>query len=311
MRFHLELEKISFRGAERPRDPVLWPVWFAVDDAALRSLAGDPTADPVHSPGPIRPPARGAISRWDRAVSANALPPEHALVGFGLLLTAGGLESAPVWDAYQELADLLHALALTETARAAHFLPLLEAFGAEEAKAEADRAALLAALREGLSPEALRRTVDAGLRERLGALRGVGHMLGRLLPEASPTPRAAAEAAVLAGLRARDITASLPETGRPGPGPEGTPAGARPEPPFPIPGPLLPGGLPPGAGRIPVPGPAGIGDLPDGTVVAGTVQAWRTGDLPPGRTTRIDRPLPALRTMRASLALSGSIHRED
>ena len=88
MRIRLSLDGVWSRGAERLREPLLWPVWFAVEDAALRTLAGDlRAADVLYAPGPV---AAEQLTPWERRLQLQALPPERALLGLALLYSEGG-----------------------------------------------------------------------------------------------------------------------------------------------------------------------------------------------------------------------------
>jgi hypothetical protein len=303
MRFHLELDRVSLRGTERLRDQVVWPAWFAVDDSALRYLAGDASVTGVvQTPGPRVHWTKAGIASWDRTISTNAFPAEDALVGFGLLLSTGGTDSAPVWETYQELGALLHAFALSKVARSSQIAALLAAFGGATTAGATDDKALLAQLREGIGLCDLQKVIDGDLLAGIAALRGIGQVLGGLLPGPSHSIRNVdlaadrmAAAAELVRPTVRELADSLAESGvRASPSAD-DPARLRPELPFREAGPAALGG---------------ISNLPVGTIVAATVQAWRLSDLPPGRPLSIDRPLRVLGPMRASLVLHGSIHKE-
>src|SRR5215470_11281858 len=70
VRLSLGLEVVQ-SGGEPVIEPLYWPVYFAVDDLALRFLAGDvASADWLHAPGPL---VRGVAPSWRRDVAARGI----------------------------------------------------------------------------------------------------------------------------------------------------------------------------------------------------------------------------------------------
>jgi hypothetical protein len=131
-------------------EPLYWPVYFAVDDPALRFLAGNAaSADWLHAPGPL--PA-GDAPAWSHDVAASGMA-GPGYFGFGLLVSDGGASDETTQSAYEELLATLHTLALDHVAHASGLGVMVGALGSDDivgVECELDR------LRDGLDPDELR-----------------------------------------------------------------------------------------------------------------------------------------------------------
>lgn len=123
MRVTLELDGVQVRGADALRQPLVWPVWFAIDGDTMRALLGDVTATvAVHAPGPQ---AGGAPLAWDRTLAPSGLPDTVAGVGLALLYTEGGATAETARAQYAGLATRVRSLALAAAAEASGLAPLV------------------------------------------------------------------------------------------------------------------------------------------------------------------------------------------
>lgn len=330
MRVSLQLDGVLSRGTEQVPQPMVWPAYFTVDDRALGHLTGDPyAADFVHAPGPQQP--EGALS-WQRDLQAAMVPREQALVGLGLMYTAGGADLDATWSAYQDMVRRVRAVALREAVRAAGLGPLLVGFGAAWQPAwldESEHARMRQQLSRGFDPQDLSLDDEPALLDGLGAFATLADVMRQRL---SPAPVGAAperdvtleRSGFAAGLRLRDLDLSairtrLQSVVQPPPAPPAMPPTPQPPlrvplpplrpGPFRPPGPIHPGPLNPGPVAPAPPAPT-LAQLAPGTVVAMTVQAWNAQALDAGAPTVLDRALPARNTLRASLTLSGRLTRE-
>ena len=131
-------------------EPRYWPVYFAVDDPALRFLAGDAASvDWLHAPGPLR---RGETPAWRHEVAASGIA-GASYFGFGLLVSDGGTADETTQSSYEELLATLHTLALDHVAHGSGLGVMVGALGTGDivgVECELDR------LRDGLDPDELR-----------------------------------------------------------------------------------------------------------------------------------------------------------
>jgi hypothetical protein len=320
MRVTLELDGVQVRGADALRQPLVWPVWFAVDGEAMRALLGDVTATvPVHAPGPQ---AGSAPLAWDRTLVPSGLPEAAAGVGLALLYTEGGASDATARTQYAALADRVRAIALDAAATASGLAPLLGLRGGT-------RAVDLAALTAGVELEPSARTDpdddsdtddahDSTFTHGAAAHEAFAHVATLLARVAPGAP------VMHTDVTRPTIVAPLPEVPAP-------PAPTRPTVPglVTLPGAVRDGVLRPdalrpevlrpevlGSGRVVRP-PAGAAARPalaEGTVAASFVQFWPASVVAAREVADIRRALPtrlALRdSLRAALTLSGRVRRE-
>lgn len=154
--------------------PLYWPVYFAVDDPAVRFLAGDvASSDWIHAPGALN---KGELPAWSREVAVSGVAGPGYL-GFGLLYSDGGAGDDGMQSAYEELAATLHTLALDQVARASGLGVMLGAFGSTSFDKGRDGDSPLERLREGLDPEELSKEIDQGLVTGIEAFRAVHESL--------------------------------------------------------------------------------------------------------------------------------------
>ena len=261
MRLILELDGVQARGRERPSEPLTWPVFFAVDDATLLSLAGNlDTPGWLHAPGPQ---PDGAALSWQRQLSPSGMPAGQSRFGYGLLYSAGGAKEASTQAAYQDLVATVHALALSQAAQASGMGALLAAFGGGFTLDKREPASKLDRLVDGIDPDELGDEIDRDLARSLDGFRSVSQLLAPLAPGAHH--RAAAAAVTrLVDERATPLAAVI--------------------------------------GRV--------SEAAPGTVLAVTVQAWNTDEVPVDRPLRISRALRARGAFRTSLKLKGTLRRE-
>ena len=275
MRLVVDLDHVLSRGAGEHRDSVLWPVFFLVDDTALRYLAGEVTASGfLQAPGPV-PNSGGLKVRWTHDISALAVPEDNVLVGFALLLSAGGLkavEEPALQQAYQALAAQVQALALGLVAQSSRLGALLGAFGDGDVPDQAGRKKLLAILREGVTPDQLDDWIAPQMVHSMSGFRAVADLLGHVMPGATPA-RPALDGATISTAASREF---------------GRDAVAAPE---------VPSGATAGPDGVPL----------DRPPMGATVQAWPLHDLRASGGLKIERPLPVPGMPRASLVLRGTL----
>jgi hypothetical protein len=156
-------------GGEPIREPLHWPVFFAVDDPALRFLAGDvASSDWLHAPGPL---SGDDAPAWIREVAVDGVAGAGYL-GFGLMYSDGGATDEATQAVHDELVATLHTLALDHVAHASGLGVMLGAFGSttfEDRRGEPP----LDRLRDGLDPEKLSGEIDQGVKNGIGAFRAV------------------------------------------------------------------------------------------------------------------------------------------
>lgn len=286
MRVALEFNGVQVRGAAALREPLVWPVWFAVDGDAVRALLGDVTASSwVHAPGPL---AGTAALGWDRTLVPSGLPDSASGVGLALLYTEGGKSSSAARAQYAAFSDRVREIALDAAAEASGLTALLPfRSGARR------RAPSIDSLTKGVEHDILAsRQTDDGESDddAVAAFAHVARMLAPLAP---------------GGVVKRDDV-TPPAVHAPIAAPINQPA--IPLAPFPpnLPGLVtFPGTTRPGSRRL---------TLDDGTVAASLVQFWPASTVARSGMTEIRRVLPtrmSLRdSLRASLTLNGRLRRE-
>jgi hypothetical protein len=296
-------------------EPVSWPVYFAVDDAAARFLAGDVAAtDWLVAPGPL---AKGEAAAWQRDVAASGLA-GGSYVGFGLLYSEGGASHDATRKAYQELVSTLQSLALAHVAEATGLGALLGGFGAVfDGKV---RGVDLDKLGRGLDPEELAPELDPGL---LGNLEGFREVAEALAPF-TPGLAVAVPSSATRGTPVRRLGGNLTATPvvtrppgivtRPGVTPV-TPVTGGVTRPGAKPTPVVTAvpraaGLTEGLVRARAAAAARIRALENGTVVAVTVQAFRLDEVAAKGTLEFARELPVRGGLKVSLKLTGSVSGE-
>jgi hypothetical protein len=209
------LDGVQARGGERPSEPLVWPVFFAVDDATLLSLAGNLDSPGwIHAPGPQ---PEGALLSWQRELSTGGMPPGQSRFGYGLLYSAGGAKEPATQAAYQELVATVHALALSQAADATGMGALLAAFGGGFSLDKREPRARLEKLSEGIDPDEFGDELDRDLARSLDGFRSVSQLLAPLVPggKASTTRRPdRREVAEPIARPAEDRPASLAAIGR-------------------------------------------------------------------------------------------------
>ncbi len=285
MRMSLTLDGVQARGLVALKQPLVWPVWFAVDGEALLFLLGDARATRnVHAPGP-----RGGTVplAWDRTLVAGGLPDETVGIGLAMLYTEGGAQRAETQAAYAALRGRVERLATGLAARASGLDPLLGAFGLSSASALPDPKRLAG----GLELDVLEKDEEPDAAASDAAFRHMAALLARVVPGASTT-----------------ITV-------PNEPPTAVPP-ARPGVRAPI------GSMPPidlrriidrrvlidavfdRAPRVVAP------SVEEGTVVSSLLQFWSAAAVAPGADVSVRRPLPTRTALRTSLMLSGTVRRE-
>jgi hypothetical protein len=161
------------------KEPLYSPVFFAVDDPALRFLAGDlGSSDWMHAPGVLD---KDQVPQWRREVAERGVA-GAGYVGFALLYSDGGAGEEGLQAAYEELQATIQTLALEQVARASGLGVMLAAFGGaivEDKLGDKEPESRLDRLRDGIDPEKLSREIDQGLLSGIGAFREIG---SRLLP---------------------------------------------------------------------------------------------------------------------------------
>ncbi len=290
MRVALEFNGVQVRGAAALREPLVWPVWFAVDGDAVRALLGDVTASSwVHAPGPQ---AGAAALGGGRTLVPSGLPDSASGIGLALLYTEGGKSSSAARAQYAAFSDRVREIALDATAQASGLTPLLPFRSRTRG-----RAPNIDALTRGIEHDILAPSEtddDASDDDAVAAFAYVARLLAPLAPGSAgqrsgvtpPTTHVPIDIPV-------DATVTHPVI------------------PIAPPAPVLPGLVPfPGATR---PGPTRLALL-DGTVAASLLQFWPASTVARPGMTDIRRALPtrvALRdSLRASLTLSGRLRRE-
>lgn len=314
MRVALEFNGIQVRGAAALREPLVWPVWFAVDGDAMRALLGDVTASSwVHAPGPQ---AGADTLGWNRTLVPSGLPESSSGVGLALLYTEGGKSSAATRAQYEAFSERVREIALDAAAEASGLTSLFPFRGGARL-----RTPNIDQLRKGvehdilLSPEA---DGDASNDDAAAAFAYVARLLAPLAPgnpvqrdEVTP-PATPVEIDPRIMHPVRPIAPLPPFL----PGLETLPGRVQP-----IPGRMqpIPGRVQPIPGRV-LPDPGGVRPAPaarpldEGTVAASLIQFWPVAtDARPG-IADIRRALPTrtkLRdTLSASLTLNGRLRRE-
>lgn len=311
MRVTLELDGVQVRGADALRQPLVWPVWFAVDGDTVRALLGDVTATvPVHAPGPQ---VGSAPLAWARTLVPSGLPESATGVGLAMLYTEGGATDLTARAQYADLTDRVRLMALDAAAEASGLAPL---FGRRGNSLGAGVA--LASLTEGVELEASGGAesspsdVDAAFLHDPAAHAAFTHvasLLARLAPGA-PVQHT--------DLTRPTIVAPMAEVPPPSAPPRPTVPGL-----VTLPGVLRDGVLRSGvvAERVlssnvvrPPVRTAATPTLAEGTVAASFVQFWPTSVVAARDVADIRRTLPtrtALRdSLRAALTLSGRVRRE-
>jgi hypothetical protein len=287
-------------------------VYFVVDDAAARFLAGDVAAtDWLVAPGPL---AKGEAAAWQRDVAASGLA-GGSYVGFGLLYSEGGASHDATRKAYQELVSTLQSLALAHVAEATGLGALLGGFGAVfDGKV---RGVDLDKLGRGLDPEELAPELDPGLLGNLEGFREVAEALAPFTPGLAVAVPSSATRGTPVRRPGGNLTATPVVTRPPGivTRPGVTPVtgvvtrpGAKPTP--------VVTAVPRAAGltgrlvRARAAAAARIRALENGTVVAVTVQAFRLDEIAAKDTPEIARELPVRGGLKVSLKLTGSVSGE-
>ncbi len=282
MRVTLEFNGVQVRGAVALHEPLVWPVWFAVDGDAMRALLGDVTASPcVHAPGPQ---SGTAALVWDRNLVPSGLPESASGVGLALLYTEGGKSSATAIARYAAFAERVRQVALDAAAEASGLTSLLP-FRSRISP----RAPNIDELTRGIEldipapPEA-----DDAPNDDAAAFAHVARLLAPLAPGYSAPPEVATPSAPPALVNTPIARSVIP----------GAPV---------LPGLVrVPGTTRPGTAR-----PA----LDDGTVAASLVRFWPASTVAAPGMIDIRGAIPtrtALRdTVRASLTLSGRLRREE
>jgi len=189
VRLILELDGVQVRGGERPSEPLVWPVFFAVDDATLLSLAGNLDSPGwMHAPGPL---SERGILPWQRELSTGGMPPGQSRFGYGLLYSSGGAKEPATQAAYQELVSTVHALALSHAADATGMSALLAAFGGGFSLDKDRPRTTLDKLAKGIDPDELGNELDRDLARSLDGFRSVSQLLAPLAPggKAPATPK--------------------------------------------------------------------------------------------------------------------------
>lgn len=187
-------------GGEPLRQPLHWPVYLAVDDPALRFLAGDvASSDWLHAPGPL---TGGELPAWIRDVAVTGVAGAGYL-GFGLLYSDGGAADEAMLAVYEQLVATLHTLALEHVARASGLGVMLGAFGSTTFD-DGRRESQLDPLRGGVDPEKLRGEIDPGILNGIGAFRAVRDSL---LPFTPGAPAAGLASGKLAAAEAGRVVA--------------------------------------------------------------------------------------------------------
>lgn len=180
MRLILELDGVQARGGERPSEPLVWPVFFAVDDTTLLSLAGNlDTPHWIHAPGPQ---AERADLSWQKELSTGGILPGQSRFGYGLIYSAGGAKDPATQAAYRELVATVHALALSQAADATGMGALLAAFGGNFSLDKRAPGRRFDKLADGIDPNELGDELDRDLARGLDGFRTVSQLLAPLAP---------------------------------------------------------------------------------------------------------------------------------
>ncbi|MFA7594453.1 MAG: hypothetical protein WCY26_12000 [Thiohalobacteraceae bacterium] len=287
MRVALEFNGVQVRGAIALREPLVWPVWFAVDGDAMRALLGDVTASSwIHAPGPQ---AGTAALEWNRTLVPSGIPESASGVGLALLYTEGGKSSAAARAQYEAFSERVRQIALDAAAEAAGLAPLLAFRNAGRGQTPN-----IDALTKGIEHDILvspGTDHDAPDDDAATAFAYVARMLAPLAPGSS--------------VQRKEVTPSPVDV--------------------PIDAPIISPVAPSAPVRRVIPGlvtfPERIrpnlprSTLGEGTVAASLIQFWPSANVARLRMTDIRRSLPtrtALRdTLRASLTLSGRLRREE
>jgi hypothetical protein len=273
VRLSLEFQVVPSSGGELA-EPTYWPVYFAADDRALRTLSGDVVSDWLVAPGAL---GKSELPSWLAEIADSGLG-GGSYVGYGLVYSDGTGDDAA--QAYQDLLATLHAVVIRSASGATGLDALLGMFGAGRGKP-----IQLDSLREGLDPAELAKELGEDLVTGVAAFRSVGDAL---LP----------------------FTQGVPLAAPPPPPPRKVAAPVATHPPI---SPVLhiPSG-PPSVpiARPPVHLPTARAFAP-GTVVAVTVQAVRLDDLARKGAIGLDRELPARVSLKASPKLAGKLSRQD
>lgn len=308
MRVSLAFQIVQSGGNEIA-EPTYWPAYFAVDDAALRSLSGDIVSDWLVAPGAL---AKDEMPAAVREVAERGLG-GGGWIGFGLMYTDGGADSEAAQAGYQELIATLHTLALGHVASATGLDVLLGAFGGGAAFDAKPGELTLERLREGVDPADVGKEIDGELLTGVAAFRAAGEAV---LPftQGVPGPVVVAPppkktvgdlthvaAAHVAGTPATAALAAAARIARPA-------VRAVPS----VAGPIARGPL--GATRGTTVGPVVRPPIrrafAAGTVLAVTAQAFRIDDLGDKGQIAFERTLPPRINLKTSLRLTGSVSRE-
>ncbi len=285
MRMSLTFGGVQARGLVSLRQPLVWPVWFAVDGEALLFLLGDAQATRnVHAPGP-----RGGTVplAWDRTLVAGGLPDEAVGIGLAMLYTEGGAQRAETLAAYHALQGRVERLATGLAARASGLDPLLGAFGLSSAPSLPDPKRLAG----GLEVDVLERDEEPDAAASSAGFRHMAALLARVVPGASTT------------IAVPNEPPHAVQPTRPGARPT-----IGPTPPIDLRRILdrrvLIDAVRDRAPRVVAPA------VKEGTVVSSLLQFWSAADVKPGAQVSVRRALPTRTALRTSLMLSGTVRRE-
>ncbi len=298
MRVALEFNGIQVRGEAALREPLVWPVWFAVDGDAIRALLGDVTASSwVYAPGPQ---AGTEALGWNRTLVPSGLPESSSGVGLALLYTEGGKSSAATRAQYEAFSERVRQIALDAAAEASGLTPLLPFRSGARL-----RTPNIAELTKGVERDILVSSGtddsaadgDVSSDDAAAAFAYVASMLAPLAPGSSVQRKEVTPPPTRVPIDVPILHPELPVAPLPHilPGLE-----------------TFPGRVLPGPGRVRPTIAARA--LDDGTVAASLLQFWPVATIARPGSADIRRALPTratLRdTLRASLTLSGRLSRE-
>lgn len=283
--------QVAVSGGSEIAEPTYWPVYLAVDDAALRFLSGDVVADWLVAPGAL---AKGELPSWSRDIADRGLA-GGGYAGFGLLYSDGGADLDTTRAAYQDLIATLHTLVIGHAAGATGLDVLLGAFGGGAAFDGKPGQITLDRLRDGVDPQDLSKELDGDLVTGVAAFRAVGDSVlpftqGVPAPAAvrtpGKTPVLTHAAAAVAAAPAVSVTAAVDAR-----------RAQR---------------LDAGRVAVPVRPPIVLPPRPRfaaGTVIAVTAQTFRLADIAAKGQLAFQRPLPARVNLKTPLQLTGSASR--